>query len=261
MLHANYAVLDGSKVHYEVRGRGPAVVLIHGWTCDSTFWRMQVPALSKRFRVITLDLPGHGKSDSPPAAYDLKTFARAVDLVIRSAGIDSAVMVGHSMGVSVIRRLVDDRPARVQALVSVDGSIFRIPSPASQVKFRQWVATMRGAESVTIRRELIDSMFTGATPPGLREEIASEMLNAPAHVAAGAMEGSTLSDIWSGAPLTLPVLVINKRSKDGRSEKLAHEVFVNLEYHEIDDVGHFLHMEKPEEVNRLMIAFLRKVAR
>lgn len=260
MLHADYAVLDGSRIYYKINGKGSAVVLVHGWTCDSTFWRMQVPALSEHFQAITLDLPGHGKSDAPTTDYDLKLFARALDAVMKSAGIEVAVLAGHSMGVSVIRTLIDVAPACVKALISIDGSIFRLPSADSKEKFQHWVSTMRGDESNRIRREFIQSMFTDATVPPLREEISAKMLRVPGHVAASAMEASTLADIWTGTRLTLPTLVINKRSKSGRSQTLTREVFANLEYHEIDHVSHFLHMERPDEVNRLMIAFLKKVA-
>jgi pimeloyl-ACP methyl ester carboxylesterase len=55
------ATVDGVKLHSTVTGKGPkTVILVHGWTCDDTTWTSQVPALSKDYRVVTLDLPGHG---------------------------------------------------------------------------------------------------------------------------------------------------------------------------------------------------------
>ena len=64
------ASVDGAKVHWTSHGPSQgtakqAVILVHGWTCDETSWDEQFPALSQKYRVITLDLPGHGKSDPP----------------------------------------------------------------------------------------------------------------------------------------------------------------------------------------------------
>ena len=60
------ASVDGLGIHAASVGSGPTLVFVHGWTCDSSSWDGQVPAFSGDYRVITLDLPGHGRSDSPP---------------------------------------------------------------------------------------------------------------------------------------------------------------------------------------------------
>src|ERR1700760_3263700 len=77
------ASVDGVNIHSTVRGSGPkTIVFVHGWTCDESSWREQVPFFEKNYRVITLDLPGHGKSGSPskgPLTMDL--FARSIEAV------------------------------------------------------------------------------------------------------------------------------------------------------------------------------------
>ena len=63
---ARAATVDGATIHWSSQGSGRQVlILVHGWTCDETSWKEQVPTLSKAYRVITLDLPGHGKSGRP----------------------------------------------------------------------------------------------------------------------------------------------------------------------------------------------------
>lgn len=262
VLAAEYAELDGHRIYYERSGnKSPAVVLVHGWTCDTSFWRAQVPALSKEFTVVALDLPGHGKSDRPAVTYDLKLFARSVDAVMRAAGIKRAVLAGHSMGASVIRQVLNDYPERVAGLISIDGSVFRIQSRQSAEDFKKWSATMSGPSGPQARRKFIEGMFVDATPQALREDILRRMLSTPAEVAVSAINHSVLSEVWSGAKVNVPVLAINKRAKNDGIRAFHQEVFANLEYHEIDGAGHFLHMEKPEEVNRLMAEFVKKVAR
>src|SRR5262245_43200871 len=102
---SHFATLDGSKVHYKDVGSGTeAVVFVHGWSCDSTFWRFQLPTLQGRARAILIDLPGHGQSDKPEIAYTPELFARAVDAVLQDAKVERAVLVGHSNGTPVIRQ-------------------------------------------------------------------------------------------------------------------------------------------------------------
>ena len=96
------ASVDGLGIHAASVGSGPTLVLVHGWTCDSSSWDGQVPAFSGDYRVITLDLPGHGRSDSPPdGKFSMNLFARAVEAVRAEAGAERIVLVGHSMGVPV----------------------------------------------------------------------------------------------------------------------------------------------------------------
>jgi hypothetical protein len=95
-LLAGTAELDGTKIEYTAAGKGrTAIVLIHGWTCDRTLWDAQVEALKGRYRVLAVDLPGHGASGAAPD-YSMRRFARAVEAVMRAEKIERAVLAGHS---------------------------------------------------------------------------------------------------------------------------------------------------------------------
>src|SRR5436190_23619648 len=69
-----FAKLDGLRVHYDDYGKGPngrkeAIVFVHGWTCNATFWKANVTAFIAQTRVIAIDLPGHGEGDTPDNVY------------------------------------------------------------------------------------------------------------------------------------------------------------------------------------------------
>src|SRR5262245_60780291 len=90
---SRFTSLDHIRIHYETYGEGrAALVLIHGWSCNVDYWRNQIPDFAKQRRVIAIDLPGHGKSDKPEIAYTMDLFARAVDAVLRDAGVERAVL-------------------------------------------------------------------------------------------------------------------------------------------------------------------------
>src|SRR5690606_18420064 len=99
-----------------------ALVLVHCWTCNVEFWRDTYNAFPG-YRVIAMDLPGHGKSDKPRTDYTMEYFAKAVDAVMKGAGVKQAVLVGHSMGSPIIRRYYELYPKKTIGLVIVDGSL------------------------------------------------------------------------------------------------------------------------------------------
>src|SRR6266550_2172517 len=112
------ATVDGMRIQSAVAGAGSqTVVLVHGWTCDSSSWDAQVPVLARTYRVITIDLPGHGKSDSPKdGKFSMDLFARAVEAVRAEAQAEKIVLVGHSMGAPVIRQYALLYPKHVAGL-------------------------------------------------------------------------------------------------------------------------------------------------
>ncbi|HEY6814757.1 MAG TPA: alpha/beta hydrolase, partial [Croceibacterium sp.] len=176
---ASAASVDDLAIRSTVQGSGRTIIFIHGWTCDETSWAAQVAAFDDDYRVVTLDLPGHGKSDSPSQdKFSMALFARAVEAVRAEVGADKVVLVGHSMGAAVIRQYALDYPAHVAGLVAVDGPLDMRP-----------LAGFPGANQPLtreVRSTLIDSMFVPATTPELRTQIKAVMLGTADATAAGA---------------------------------------------------------------------------
>ena len=112
------ASVDGLKLHSSSAGKGnAALIFVHGWTCDDTSWSAQVPEFARKYRVLTLDLPGHGQSALPAdGKFSIGLFARAVEAVRAEARADSVVLIGHSMGAPVIREYARLYPQHVAGL-------------------------------------------------------------------------------------------------------------------------------------------------
>jgi sigma-B regulation protein RsbQ len=248
------AAVDGANVHWTGTGSGPAIIFVHGWTCDESSWQGQVPAFSKQYRVITMDLPGHGKSDLPKdGKFSMELFARAVEAVRAEAKVDRAVFVGHSMGTPVIRTYATMYPQRVAGLVLVDGLVQLADAPPAFTP-----PPMTGAEGLKARENMVRSMFGPATTPQLQEHILKMMLGTKETTAAGAMT-ATWDQSWvKNDPITVPVLGVYA-ARPLASREAITRIFPKVEYHEIAGSAHFLMMEKPDEFNELLSAFLRKV--
>jgi pimeloyl-ACP methyl ester carboxylesterase len=98
----------------EVTGRGRPVVLVHGWAVDRRMWAQQIPALKRRFKVITFDRRGFGQSTCPPG---LDQELEDLDALLEHFRLDSTALVGMSQGGRIAMRYASTRPARVNALV------------------------------------------------------------------------------------------------------------------------------------------------
>ena len=258
------ASVDGIPLHWTSSGSGPqTLVLVHGWTCDDSSWSAQVPALMTKYRVLTLDLPGHGKSGKIEAfRFSMELFARAVEAVRAEARADRLVLVGHSMGVPVIRQYARLYPQHVKALVLVDGVVVlgAPPPPGAQPSQRPEPERMKGPDGPKNREAMIRGMFTPATPKPLQDHVLKMMLAAPEATAYGAMVATFDPKVWGNDVMTMPALGLFADKSALGNPEITKKVLPNYEHHEVAGTGHFVMMEKPREFNALLTAFVDKLS-
>jgi len=254
---SRWALLDGHRVHYKVLGtEGPALVFVHGWTGSLDMWRLQAPLFAARgFRVIALDLPGHGRSDAPRIAYTMALFASAVDAVMRDAGVARAVLVGHSMGTPVVREFYRRHPEKTRALVSVDGSLRALFTPQDAEKI---LAPYRGSGYTRQLEKFADFMIP-ADQPALRAEAKAIMTRTPPHVAISAFENMADPANFREDPIRVPLLCVLAKDSHWPAD---YEAFVRrlaprTEFQVLGEgVGHFLMLQRPDEFNAILAGFL-----
>ena len=247
--------VDGIPLHFSVHGQGPkTIILVHGWTCDETTWETQVPALSKEYRVVTLDLPGHGKSGSPKdGIFSMGLFARAVESVRREVKADRVVVAGHSMGTPVVIEYAHLYPQHTSALVFVDGLV-RLSAIGPAPNPQQFA----GQQGRVARENMVRGMFSSSTTPAMQTHILSMMLGAPEITAVGAMKATFDISNRKDDVMNLPVLgVYADHSRLGDRDYMK-TLYPKLQYVEVPNTGHFLMMEKPDEFNRLVLDFLKQ---
>jgi pimeloyl-ACP methyl ester carboxylesterase len=113
---------DGVKIHYEVHGDGPPLILTHGYSSTSAMWQGQVAALSKHHRLILWDMRGHGQSDYPedPAAYSEALTVGDIAALLDQMGAKKAIVGGLSLGGYMSLAFYRAHPERVSALLIID---------------------------------------------------------------------------------------------------------------------------------------------
>jgi len=252
------ASVDGIPIQSAAAGKGPTLVFVHGWTCDSSSWAAQVPAFDGKYRVITLDLPGHGKSGSPKdGKFSMDLFARAVEAVRAEANAQRIVLIGHSMGAPVIRQYAHEFPDHVAGLVAVDGPLdvrgFGTPAPG------QGPPPVTGPDGLKNRETMIRSMFTPNTPEAVQKSVLAMMLAPPETTAAGAMASMFDPSIRWTDSIKAPAFAIYAGTSRVPDVAKVREVLPEFSATQIAGTGHFVMMEKPDEFDRALSGFLDKI--
>lgn len=251
----------GVAIHYRLYRRPgdsasagrPLLVLVHGWSCDSSYWREQIAALTADHVVLTLDLAGHGASGNDRDDYSMRSFGEDVKAVVESiAGTEPVVLVGHSMGgpVSIeAARLLGDR---VRAVIGVDtfSTIGLPPAPAAETAAR--FAFFEKDFSGTTRMFVERTFFRADARDEPKRWIVEDMAQGDPRVGLAAVRGL---NAWDGAnalrEVKIPVLAINA-DQSVTDEARIRAIAPNFRLRVVNGTGHFLMMEEPTRFNAVL---------
>jgi len=242
---------DGVAIRYETHGTGePALVLVHGWSCDRTYWRGQVDHFAARRQVVVVDLAGHGESGSGRDAWTMQAFGDDVLAVIHQLGLGRVVLVGHSMGGDVIVETALRLPDRVVALVWVD-VYATLGAPDSLEERQAFIGPFR--EDFPSRTQaFVRQMFPADSDPGLVHWVAADMAAARPEIAIPSMEQAigNAGPILRRLPLLeAPLVAVNPVSRATDVEGLRR---LGIETVPMPGVGHFPMLEDAAAFNRLL---------
>ena len=247
------ASADGVLVSYESHGQGPPLVLVHGWSCDRTYWDGQAP-LAGEYQLVTIDLAGHGHSGQGRSGWTIAAFGDDVAAVVEALSLERAILVGHSMGGDVIVEAARRLEGMVAGLVWVD-VYKRLGAPRTPEQVRTQMAPFR-ADFIPATHYFVRDMFPPGADPLLVDRVAADMAAAPRAIALEAMESAMTCEaaITAGLQeLRLPAVAINPDDRPTDLESMAR---YGIEVVLMPGVGHFPMMEDPERFN----ALLRQVA-
>ena len=246
---------DGIPISFEVYGAGePTLVFVHGWSCDARYWRAQVPHFSKSHRVVTLDLAGHGHSGTKRLQYSMLAFGEDVQAVTEATGSNRVILLGHSMGGSVIAEAARLMPDRVIGLIGVD-TLHNIEYPMTHEELSKMLAPLE-KDFLNGTREFVEQMILPSMKPQLREWILADMSAAPSAVALSASKSMMTQYITGEAAkifheIRAPVVSVNCDMWPVDYEANRR----NMSFFEaiiLKGADHFLMLDRPKEFNQAL---------
>lgn len=267
-FRAQYRVIDGTRLRIVDSGRGTAVVFLHGFGASMYGWRKTLPPVAAAgYRVIAIDNRGFGFSDRPAHGYTNAEYARLIVALLDSLDISSAVLVGHSMGGAIAAEVALAHPNRVRGLVLIDAAGYGVRWPgvlkaarsriigAIATRFRsRWVTAriLRStyADPGKVTEADVDQYYApvperdyGRALRGVLREFRFDTLVGRL----GGLQTPTLV-LWGDADRWIPV-----RDGGRLARELPRGAFVV-----VANTGHAPAEESPDEVNRLLLGFLKE---
>jgi pimeloyl-ACP methyl ester carboxylesterase len=244
---------DGVAIRYRVYGAGePALIFIHCWSCDSSYWDQQLDPLKARYTLVTLDLAGHGESGTARGDWSIPAFGADVAAVARHIRSGEIVLVGHSMGgpvaLEAARRLRD----RVIGIVGVDTFTNIGLPPLSARELEQRLEPYRRDFAGTTRDNVMQRFFKPTSDPLLVREIADDMASQPPGIAIGAMIGmNNMNYAAALGDIDVPIIAINSDRLPTDLDRIRlHAPTFRVQI--IPGAGHFLMIEEWVRFNQLL---------
>jgi pimeloyl-ACP methyl ester carboxylesterase len=252
---------DGVPIVYQVQGKGDiALVLVHCWCCDRSFWEAQVPELAKHYQVVTLDLAGHGESGQDRKEWTIQAFGQDVAAVVNQLKLKKVVLIGHSMGGPVAVEAASLLPGQVIGIIAVD-TLLNVEQKFSKEQFQQFMAPMRQDFKKGTETFLRTWMFTPKSDPALVDKVVNKMTSAKPEIALGAWEGMFNFDLpgaMDKIKVPIHLIIADKFPCDieaGRRHAVSFDVKI------MKGVGHFLMMEEPDTFNQLLAQTLEQLVK
>ncbi|MCO1335838.1 alpha/beta hydrolase [Microbulbifer sp. OS29] len=274
----DFTTSDGVTLRYLEVGRGPILLMLHGWSQGAVLFKYQLSGLSGHFRVIALDMRGHGQSDKPSHGHRLSRLAKDLQELVTNLQPGRIHLLGHSAGCSVIWSYLEMFGGR-----NVDKLIF-IDEPACLLADPSWPETERlaaggiftpdalyrfvdnlvGPKGTDATREILLSMVTPAMSAPQREELVAVNLQCPRLWAAKLFVDNVTQDWRDFIPtIKKPTLLVFGRASPHPLEcqQWIHRQIngSRLEVFEAEEGGsHFLFLEAPAKLNTLIDEFLNE---
>lgn len=279
-----FADVNGIKICYDIHGEGEPVLLLHGYSDRKEHWRAQVGELSKHFKVIRMDNRGAGKSDRPDGEYTMELFASDVIGLMNFLEIKRAHIIGHSMGGMIAQNLVIIYPDRVNKMILINTFAGVKPPGEPTDDYENMQKNSAISNQKAMDKDPINAFINGAKSSYSRdfwkmmredpkrkfhgiwsvEDLVDEKINhgptpedlfKQAHAIAKHNTYERLHEIKSDV---LIIAAEKDKSCPATANKKIHELIPNSEFIIIKKAAHQSILEKPHEINKIIIDFLNK---
>ncbi len=252
---------DGVPIRFDVCGRGrTALVFIHGWACDRSFWRAQMDYFAPHYQVVAIDLAGHGESGTARQDWTIQRFGNDVCAVIDKLGLRRVVLVGHSMGGPVALEAARHTRAQILGLVGID-AFHNVEMQLSPEQIDQMAAPFKTDFAAALSQYARASFFTTNANPAFVERVVGRMAATAPEAGLGA--GRALFQ-YDARPtlkeLRLPIYCLNSDRMQTNVEAAKRWAY-SFDFVLLRGRGHFLMMEDAPNVNLLLAEFVTKSAK
>jgi len=241
---------DGVRIAYSVYGKGePALVFVHGWCGSRSVWYKQIPYFAKKYKVIALDLAGHGKSGSQRKVYTQEAFGEDVAAVVSAEKENKIILIGHSMSGTVIlqaNRLIKDK---TRGLIAIDTLKNFERFPVSRETAEEYLGPLR-KDFVKNSGSFMAGMFTKNADPKLIKQVIANVARSNPQIAISTIECYFNTPVIPLlADVNVPLWCLNADLWPSFPE-INSKYLKSYHLRVMPGLGHFLMVEDPDGFNK-----------
>ncbi|HEX6886398.1 MAG TPA: alpha/beta hydrolase [Planctomycetota bacterium] len=247
---------DGVPIHYRAGGEGRvALVFVHGWLGNASWWEPVMAALAPRFRVVAVDLAGHGASGAGRADWSVAGFAGDVVAVVEALDLREVVLLGHSMSGAITVEAARHLGPRVRLLVPVD-TLSDLDWDLPPEVWAQFFGGLRADFPRAVEEFFRGMLFRPSSPPEVVARVVAEARAAEPERAVRMLEGGKAYDLRAAvAELDVPIHALNSDLNETRlatNRRYARRFEVTV----LPGVGHWPMLEDPAGFTRVLAGLL-----
>ncbi len=248
---------NGVSLAYEdINPGSPPVLFVHGWGCDHSIFSSQANYFSHSYRVVSVDLRGHGKSDAPLQDYTMAGYADDLAWLCGELALRKPIVVGHSMGGNVAMEFAARHPEIPASIILIDSVIF--PHQA----FLQWLRPLeellRGPNYIARYQQVMLSSCLTTDEARRKTQLISSLPKAPRHVLASTLANhlTKYDAFWAAGACRGPVAYIGSAVLTADLARL-RKLIPQLVTAQTLGSGHFSPLFVPDQINEMLSTFLQ----
>ncbi|WP_184548760.1 alpha/beta fold hydrolase [Mucilaginibacter sp. FT3.2] len=246
---------NGVNIAYTDSGKGDTSLLfVHGWCINKSYFSDQVAVFSKKYRVVTIDLPGFGQSGKNRTSWTVSDFGKDVASVITQLNLKNVILIGHSMSGAIIVQAKLDAPDKVIGLVGIDNfkEYSTAPETAqSKAEFATVITALKKNFKKVVTEYFNQYLFYTTTDTAIRKRILNDVTHTDSTVAIACMEDNSFN---TSAQLKEAKMKIHLINSDNTPNDTTGFVKNNIPYQLliVHTTGHFPMIEEPAKFNSLL---------
>jgi len=239
---------DGVDIAYSVYGKGEtALIFVHGWGWDQSLWKGQVTEFSSQYKVVTLDLAGHGESGKKRNSFTIKAFANDVVSVINKLKLNKVILVGHSMAGIINLEVYRQLKEKVVGIIGTD--TYQLFQKGENPKSAEDYLTTFKENYLASVREYVGTLFLEGADTVMVKSFVKKMSKLPSNIGMDIFRNIyQYNSIAAVTELQPKIISINGQKfkvKEAENMKILPSFTCKL----IHGTGHFPMIEKPKEFN------------
>lgn len=255
---------NGVNIAYTDTGKGDTTLLFaHGWIINRSYWSEQVKHFSKKYRVVTMDLPGFGESGKNREDWTTQAYGRDLDSVMVQLGLKNVILIGHSMSGDIVLQAAANMPANVVGIIGIDNfkNVGAKMTAADTANYFKAINQMKhNFKKVTLEFFNRD-LFYKTTADSIKRRILNDVVKVDTAIAIASMEDSGFDEVKLLNKLNKKLYLVNSDViPTDTAYMVAHKIPFQIKY--IHATGHYPMNEKPADFNKALeqiIAELNKI--